>query len=177
MKKIVSLLFIALFLAGCASQSGLSGNRYDEKDARRVQQIRTGTIEEVRNVTITSNSKAAGQVGGVVGGVTGAVLGNTMGKGRGNTWTTVLGGLLGAAAGSAVGNEIGTSNKEGLEIIIQLQNGDTIGIVQEADEDGKMLKAGDKVRVMDGTSSRVVKLSSELPREAPKEPAKAKSAK
>jgi hypothetical protein len=60
-----------------------------------------------------------------------AVLGQTIDSGTGRTLATVLGAVGGAVAGGAVEEEL--TKKDGLEIIVKLDGGKVVSVVQEAD--------------------------------------------
>lgn len=112
--------------------------------------VRNGTVESVRPVKIQSDS----DIGKIVGAIVGGIAGSGMGKGNGSA----VGAVLGATAGGAVGNAVGkdVNSKDGLEIVLTIDNGETIAIVQEADV---VLVPGQKVRVITrGRVSRVVPL-------------------
>ena len=144
MKKfrlIVLLTLIGIFAYGCASSR--SGRVYTRDQARVTHTVKTGTIEKVQLVRIEGTKTP---VGVVAGGATGAVLGSTIGGGSGKTIATVVGAIVGGVAGSAVEEKV--TQKDGLEITVKLDNGETIVIVQEADED---LRAGMRVRVLSGS--------------------------
>jgi outer membrane lipoprotein SlyB len=89
-------------------------------------------------------------IGTAAGGVAGGVLGSTVGKGSGRTVAVVIGALAGAAAGTLA--EEGITRKPGLEIIVKIDGGRTIVVVQE---DDMAVAAGDRVRIItapDGTT-------------------------
>jgi outer membrane lipoprotein SlyB len=114
----------------------------------RPQTVDTGTVESVKTIIIQPSNPPV--VGGAVGGVTGGVLGSTVGRGHGQDVATIVGALAGAALGAAIEHEAGTKN--GLEIVVTLDSGRTIVVVQEADV---QMYPGDRVRVLtapDGTT-------------------------
>jgi outer membrane lipoprotein SlyB len=128
----------------------MSGNVYSRDQARTVHDVYDGTVIYVRPVQIEGTKSGLGTI---AGGALGAVVGHTIGGGTGKAVATVAGGVAGAVAGSAV--EEGVTRQNGLEITVELENGDTIAIVQAADE---QFDVGDQVRVLmrpDG-SARVV---------------------
>lgn len=143
---IVLALFISIaFISGCASSR--SGQVYTRDEARQVQTVENGTVESVKQVLIEGTKTP---IGTATGGVVGGVLGNQVGSGSGRTVATVLGALAGAAAGTAA--EEGITRKDGLEIIVRKDSGQTIVVVQEAD---MLIAAGDRVRIItapDGTT-------------------------
>ena len=132
-------------IAGCASSSS---NVYTYDQTMRAQTVDTGTVESVKAIIIQASNPPI--VGGAVGGVTGGVLGSTVGRGHGRDVATIVGALAGAALGAAIEHEAGTKN--GLEIVVNLDSGRTIVVVQEADVP---MYPGDRVRILtapDGTT-------------------------
>ncbi len=143
--RILTGLFIAFYITGCASSR--SGQVYSRDEARQVQTVEYGTVESVRDVIIEGTKTP---IGTAAGGVAGGVLGSTVGGGSGNTVAVVIGALAGAAAGTAL--EEGVTRKQGLEIVVEKDNEQTIVIVQEADV---MFTPGERVRLIrasDGTT-------------------------
>ncbi|CAK7004367.1 MAG: Outer membrane lipoprotein SlyB [Desulfovibrio sp.] len=148
MKKILaSLLVLTLCLpvalGGCASTSGKS---YSKTDARQTQTVQRGVIKGIQEVTIEEDASGAGTG---LGGVLGGVLGSTMGRGRGR--------ILSTAGGAAVGAVLGTMGEKALrterafEFEIDLDNGQTISVVQAVDGD---YRVGDRVRVLRSSGNR-----------------------
>jgi len=130
-----------LALAGCATSN--SGKVYTDDQARRVHTVVQGVVTSVKSVTIEQGEKPV--AGSIIGGLAGGVLGSTIGSGSGKRVATVGGALAGAAGGAAAERQMAT--KPGLEITIRQDNGQTIVIVQEADES---FSPGDRVRVITG---------------------------
>lgn len=144
--KVVAVLAVSLFIAGCAP--GLGGGSYTRDEARREQNVRMGMVESVRPVQIEGTRSG---IGPAAGAVIGGVAGSSVGRGRGSTVGTVLGGVAGGVAGQAA-EEFGT-RRTGVEITVKLDRGGLVAIVQEADE---TFKPGDRVRILsDGRTSRV----------------------
>ena len=145
-KRIVCIMAAAMMtIAGCASSSS---NVYTYDQTMRAQTVDTGTVESVKSIIIQASNPPI--VGGAVGGVTGGVLGSTVGGGHGRDVATIVGALAGAAIGAAIEREAGTKN--GLEIVVNLDSGRTIVVVQEADVP---MYPGDRVRILtapDGTT-------------------------
>jgi outer membrane lipoprotein SlyB len=145
----VALLGLVAFVAtGCASS--MSGSTYSRDQAQKVQTVHEGEVIMVRQVQIEGTKSG---LGGVAGGLMGSVLGSTIGGGSGKLVAAVAGGIAGAGAGAAI--EEGATRQKGLEITVQLDNGETVSIVQAADE---KFDEGDMVRVLrrpDG-SARVI---------------------
>ncbi len=132
MKKVLILLPILAFLAGCASNLG--GSSYYRSEARGVQRVRLGTLISFRLVSLrgghASGQYSNGQIGTVVGGIAGGVAGSAFGGGRGAILTTLAGAVLGAIAGHAVGQSTGAV--PGVQLTVRLKSGRLIAVVQQA---------------------------------------------
>lgn len=149
MNKLFALLLVPALLAGCAS--GLGSGDYERKEARRVYEVKMGVVESVRTVKLEGTDS---NVGTVAGGVIGGVAGSGVGGGKGSTIGAVLGAVAGGVAGKAV-EEVAT-RKTALEIVVRLDSGRTIAIVQE--DAGEAFARGDRVRILEsGGQARVTK--------------------
>lgn len=140
MRALLMLCAAALALTGCATSR--SGDVYSREQARQVHTVERGVIETLRPIQIEGTS---GAVGGVSGAVIGGVAGSTVGGGRGTTLATVAGALAGGLIGAAI--EEGATKKQGLEMIVRLDNGQTIAVVQETQE-GDSFSVGERVNVL-----------------------------
>lgn len=134
------LLGMSLVLGGCASN--LTGDTYSRGEARAPQTVRMGTIESVRFVKIEGTKT---NIGTGAGAVVGGVAGNTVGGGRGSIITSVLGAVAGGVAGAAA--EEGITRKQGIEITVREDSGQTRAFVQEVDKNVSFA-AGERVRIL-----------------------------
>ncbi len=139
------VLIVAVTVTGCISSR--SGQVYSRDQARTAQAVVNGTVESVRSVTIEGTQTP---VGSVAGGVLGGVLGSTVGDGSGQAVATVAGAIAGAVAGSVAEEQL--TRKEGLEIVVQKDNGGSVLVVQEADQ---TFTPGERVRVVTGPDGTV----------------------
>ena len=137
--RLITILALSILLGACASSN--SGSVYSRDEARKVQTVKTGVVESVRQVKLEGTKSP---VGTVAGGVVGGVAGSTVGGGKGQAIATVLGAVIGGLAGSAA--EEGLTRKDGIEITVKLDSGSMIAIVQEADE---QFNLGEKVRILE----------------------------
>ena len=114
-----------------------------QAQASTVHKIRYGKIIAVTKAMVKTQSDGTGAT---VGATAGAVAGYALVGGRDRWLGGLLGGVLGGAAGKGI--EKAARKKKGWELIIQLDNGEEIGI----DVPGKKLvyKEGDRVRLMTG---------------------------
>ncbi|HSS46077.1 MAG TPA: glycine zipper 2TM domain-containing protein [Burkholderiales bacterium] len=137
---LIILLVTYMVLGGCAQS--LSGSAYSRGQARQEQNVRNGTVESVRPVKIEGTKTP---IGTVAGAAVGGVAGSTIGSGKGSGVAAILGAVVGGIAGSAA--EEGLTRKQGLEIIVKLDSGNTVAITQEADE---QFRPGERVRIISG---------------------------
>ncbi len=146
MKKILSIL-IALAacaaLVACTAQESLSGSAYSRSSARKSHTVKLGTIVAIDEVLIEGDGGSAGSVGG---GLLGAVTGSQFGGGSTRAITGVAGGIIGAVAGSQIEHKL--TQRKGIEITVQLDNGDCMVVVQEPGQDAFAI--GQRVRVLHG---------------------------
>lgn len=133
-------LIAALSFWGCASS--MSGSAYSRDQARQIQTVREGTVVAVRPVQIEGTKSGLGTI---AGGILGGALGSAVGEGSGQVIAIAAGGVGGAVAGSAV--EEGVTRQNGLEISVKFDSGETVAIVQAADE---QFAVGERVRVIQG---------------------------
>ena len=130
------------FVAGCSNQSA-SSSVYTYGQAQQEQIVRTGTVVSVRSVTIQSDHSSGAGV--IAGGALGGVAGSAVGGGTGRALATVGGAILGGLLGNTVENQVNKS--QGLEITVQLDNGETRVVAQEADV---AISSGQRVRLISG---------------------------
>jgi outer membrane lipoprotein SlyB len=125
---------------------------YSRHDAQRSWTVRDATVVQVVEATIEGQSSVIGTYGG---GFVGNAVGRTVGSGSGSS----VAGAVGAVAGAVVGRktEKTVTQQKAWELLVETGGGETLAIVQPADQD---FDAGEKVRVYtrpDG-SARVAKL-------------------
>ncbi|MEG2005658.1 MAG: glycine zipper 2TM domain-containing protein, partial [Bilophila sp.] len=127
-------------------------NAYSGGQVRSAQTVQFGKVVSTNSVVLEENHPAL--VGTLGGGVLGGVLGSMVGGGSGRTLGTVAGVAAGAAGGYL--GEKALTKQKGLEIMVELDEGQTLSIVQAADQ---TFSVGERVRVLRGTggSARVSK--------------------
>jgi len=144
--RLITLIGLCLIVVACASSN--SGNVYRRDETRRVQTVKTGTVESLRTVKLEGTKSG---VGTAAGAVVGGVAGSTVGHGKGSVVAAVVGAVVGGIAGSAA--EEGITRKDGIEITVKLDSGSLVAVVQEADE---QFQPGERVRLLEsGGATRV----------------------
>lgn len=144
-------LFIAtlLLLTGCASN--LTGENYSASEAKRIQQVDFGVVIAQRPVVI--DGRQNGVLGTAAGGVLGGVIASNVGGGSGRDVATGIGAIIGGILGQQV--EERATRKQGQEITVRLDTGETISIVQQINQ-ANFFKENDRVKVLQqGGSARV----------------------
>jgi outer membrane lipoprotein SlyB len=151
MLRTLGLVVLTASLAACAAPS--PGGTYSRRDVQRAWTVEQATVADVNQVDIEgTRTTGIGQIGG---GAIGWSLGRTVGHGSGRVVGGVVGGVVGAVAGEQI--ERSARKQKGYEIVVDLDKGGSIAIVQPADQS---FAAGERVRVYtrrDG-SARVAKL-------------------
>ena len=126
--------------AGCATNDG--PRNYSVRDERVVQTVTYGTVQSVRAVQLDENEAP---VGTIAGAAVGGILGSQVGHGAGSAVGAVLGAVGGGLAGNAIEHRV--SSHDGQEIVIRLDDGSTIAVVQGGSRE---LRPGDRVQVLNG---------------------------
>lgn len=138
-QKFAPLVMLVMLLPACMTPSR-AGNVYSADQARVSNTVYYGTILRVTDVTIEGTNSG---VGTLAGGAMGGVLGSGIGGGTGRAISTVGGAIVGGLAGSAI--EKGVTTKAGVELEVELDNGELLAVVQEKDA---VYNVGDRVRVL-----------------------------
>jgi outer membrane lipoprotein SlyB len=145
----VSALLLGLLSTACSS----TGTMYSRHDTQRSWTVREATVVHVVPATIEGQSSVIGTYGG---GFVGHEVGRTVGSGSGSSIAGAVGAVAGAVAGRQA--EKTATQKKAWELLVEMTgSGETLAIVQPADQD---FAPGEKVRVYtrsDG-SARVSKL-------------------
>ena len=148
--KVKALLFGlgALGLAACAPY-GTSGQKYERHETKTAYNIEYGKVVSSNLVEIEGEYGVIGTWGGAA---IGTAVGSGVGSGAGRQVARAVGGVAGAVAGQAVEKEI--TSETGLEIVVALDDGGSVAIVQANDV---TFAAGQKVRILfgPGGSARV----------------------
>jgi outer membrane lipoprotein SlyB len=142
---LILILLMATGLVGCASN--LTGESYSRSEARSVQQVEYGIIEQLRPVKIEGTKTP---IGSGAGAIIGGIAGSGVGSGRGRNVMAVIGAVAGGMAGAAI--EEGVTRTQGVEITVKMNKGGTIAIVQ-ALSPNQRFTVGDRVRVLYGSEN------------------------
>jgi outer membrane lipoprotein SlyB len=106
-----------------------------------------------RVVEIKGESTGYGSLAGAAGGAT--VAGATIGSGSGSTIAAILGGIIGLGAGYLAEERL--RDDEGIEYVLQMEDGRLVTLVQNRADDEEPLPDGTPVLVQQGGMySRVI---------------------
>jgi outer membrane lipoprotein SlyB len=147
MKAMIIVFAAALAVSGCARD--LSPDVYSRDEVGSKVDIQDARVISERNVRIEGTRSGVGAVAGAAaGGIGGSYAGRGRGGAIGAIAGAVIGGLLGAAMEGAV------TGSEGVEYLVELDNGETVAVVQPKGSDP--LKPGDSALLVYGHHIRVV---------------------
>lgn len=147
----ISALLLAATTVLCACMTPLTANNYNPAEARTVQEVSFGKVIGMRQVAIDGINTGQGIA---TGGLAGAIAGSTYGTGNVNVLATAGGGLLGSVLGQ--GAEELVTRKNGVELIIALDGGRIVVVVQEQSKN-TVFEMGQRVRLMvSGSATRVI---------------------
>jgi len=143
-KKILTILILApLSLLSVSCASNLQGEAYSREDARQVQTVQYGTVEDLRLVVIEGTKTP---IGSAAGAIVGGIAGSSIGGGKGSAVAAVIGAVAGGLAGSAAEETL--TNSQGVELVIRMDNSNkTLSLVQQHNPE-KPFHIGDSVRLM-----------------------------
>lgn len=149
MKRAISAIAVAAFLAGCSAPTS---QRYDSGDVGRPIETTQGAVVSSRVVEISGDTR---NVGPIAGGAAGAAATGLAYGGRGSGWAAILGGLIGAGAGYVI--ESSARSREGIEYIVRMNDGRTVTLVQNRQKEEQPIADGTPVLVqISGRYTRVI---------------------
>lgn len=129
---------MVLFFTGCVPKG------YTKSAVGQNMTVQPGVVQSVRQVAMENNG-VGNVLGGIVGTVAGTAAGAKVGGGTGQVVATVLGGALGSVAGGMAGDQLDTDY--GQEVIVKLNNGQTVATVLRINGQTQALQAGQAVNV------------------------------
>jgi outer membrane lipoprotein SlyB len=138
------LVVLGLVLAGCTTSSS---DTYSARDIGVPIETTQATVVASRMVEVKGEPGAIGPLAGGAAGAT--VAGVSIGSGSGSTIAAVLGGLLGAGAGYLAERQI--SSGEGIEYVLETEDGRTITLVQNREPEEQPLSDGTPVLIQVGS--------------------------
>jgi len=138
MPRLLTLVVaLVAVMTACAHDPGTPV--YGRRDVQKAWSVREGTVGDVREVEIEGRRTMVGRIGG---GLIGYELGRSIGGGSGSRIAGAAGAVAGAVAGEAA--EEAMTRERGFEILVELEDGRSLVIVQPADQ---IFAVGEKVRV------------------------------
>jgi outer membrane lipoprotein SlyB len=139
--RLLLISLMATLVVGCTSS--LQGDTYSKEDARKVQRVRYAVVEDMRMVVIEGNQSAVGSIGGAA---IGGIAGSSVGGGKGSDIAAIAGAIAGGVLGSKA--EEAATRKQGIELVIRLEDTDQIIAVVQEHNPEEIFEKGDRVRLM-----------------------------
>ncbi len=147
MRAVAFALVPALSVAGCAHPSG---STYQAGDVGRTIETAQGSVVSSRAVEISGEPNAVGPLAGGALGAAGSALGF-----NGSGLVAVIGGVIGAGIGYLTQQQL--NNRDGIEYVLQMDDGRTVTLVQNRADDEVPLADGTPVLVqVSGQYTRVI---------------------
>jgi outer membrane lipoprotein SlyB len=147
MRAVAFSLVAALLLVGCSHPSG---STYESGDVGRTIETTQASVVSSRVVEISGQPNAVGPVAGGALGAAGSALAF-----QGSGLVAVIGGVLGAGAGYLAQRQM--DNRDGIEYVLQMDDGRTVTLVQNRADDEAPLPDGTPVLVqVSGQYTRVI---------------------
>jgi outer membrane lipoprotein SlyB len=147
MRTVAGLAVAGLLLAGCAHPSTTT---YESGDVGRTIETAQGSVVSSRMVKISGDTNAAGPLAGGALGAAGSALAF-----QGSGLVAVIGGVLGAGIGYLAQKQL--NNRDGIEYVLQMEDGRTVTLVQNRQSGEPPLPDGTPVLVqVSGQYTRVM---------------------
>jgi outer membrane lipoprotein SlyB len=148
MKKIL-VIFTLLIVVGCSSDKA-GQNLYQSGEIGQTKRILPCTVISTRNVTIQQTN--AGEKGETIGFIVGALA---TAENNDSPVVRLLGGLVGGVAGRATSDNL--SERDGVEYTVLLASGEERQLVQDIQDDERLLSQGEACRLqITGDLNRVL---------------------
>ena len=147
MRAVAFALAAALLLVGCSHPSG---STYEAGDVGRTIETAKASVVSSRVVKIAGQPNAVGPLSGGALGAAGSALAF-----QGSGLVAVIGGVLGAGAGYIAQQRL--NNREGIEYVLEMDDGRTVTLVQNRASEEAPLPDGTPVLVqVSGQYTRVI---------------------
>jgi outer membrane lipoprotein SlyB len=149
MYRVACCVVLVLAVAACSHPSSTT---YNETEVGQTIEMTPGSVVSSRIVEVSGEP---GFVGPGAGAAVGAVGGATAVRGPAQLLVGVVGGLVGAGAGYMA--EKGLKDREGIEYILEMDDGRLVTLVQNREEEEQPLPNGSRVLVqLNGQYTRVI---------------------
>ena len=143
--RLLSCCFVIALLMSACTQS--TSGTYSGSDVGQVIETSEGQVVSSRVVEIRGGENQ--NVGVLAGGATGATAGAVIGQGQSASVAAgVIGGLIGAGVGYLIEEE--ARSREGIEYVVQMDDGRVVTIVQNREPEEQPIENGERVLVQYG---------------------------
>ena len=145
-RSLGAAMLAALLLAGCSHPSSKT---YQPTDVGRTIETTPASVISSRMVEVSGETDLVGPAaGGAVGAATSGIVFKS-------GWPVLLGGVIGAGVGYL--SQAQLNDREGIEYILQMDDGRTVTLVQNREGDEQPIAAGTPVLVqVSGSYTRII---------------------
>lgn len=141
---------------GQPAQTQWGNNNVPGSQGRAMLNVMTGRVLDVQATAIEVTAPTEGRaIGGIVGGLLGAALARNESSWQGQS----VAGALGAFLGDRVAVKATSEMRPAVQVIVHLDNGNTVAVVQEETGAGALIRVGDKVALVGTAPVRVVTIT------------------
>ncbi len=149
MRATTCVVLVPLALAACSHPSS---DTYDAGAVGRTIETAKASVVTSRVVEVTGETNL---VGPAAGGVAAAATTGALVRGKGSGALQVLAGLIGAGAGYAIQKT--ANDREGIEYVLKMDDGRTVTLVQNREDEEEPLPNGSPVLVqLNGSYTRII---------------------
>ena len=148
-KIIIALSIAIILLGGCVPDR--STKIYTSGEALQAEDVEEGIVESTEPATIRKDGTVVGTIGGAV---IGGIAASTLGGGKGRDIFTTGGIILGSLLGDLF--EKGVTDQNAFKIVVKLNSGQKIVIVQKADV---TFEKGERVNVFSSRMNNTKRVS------------------
>ncbi|RKZ40174.1 MAG: hypothetical protein DRQ49_09250 [Gammaproteobacteria bacterium] len=148
-KIIIALSIAIILLGGCVPDR--STKIYTSGEALQAEDVDEGVVESTEPATIRKDGTVIGTIGGAV---IGGIAASTLGGGKGRDIFTTGGIILGSMLGDLF--EKGVSDQNAFKIVVKLDSGQKIVVVQKADV---TFEKGERVNVFSSRMNNTKRVS------------------
>jgi len=140
-----NFLITSILTLSVVATTGCAPRGYAQSNVNQSMVVETGIITAIKQVEINNNGVGNG-LGVALGTVAGGIVGNKVGGGSGKAIAAAAGAIAGGVLGGMAGDTMDA--RYGVEVVVKLDNGQTVATVLPANGSLSSLGRGQAVNVI-----------------------------